>query len=336
MSTESRFQPQLGSAIARFELGEKDVEAIGALADRIIQESPDAPLEERLKRVTLLAHELPESIREALVDFRLTNEPLGGFVVAGLPINELELGATPPGLRTEAQDKELRRADAMLYLIASLLGDPFSHNEIQEGRLILDVCPARGNEDTQLASSSSGGLAWHIEDAFYDFRADWLLLMCLRNTPKAATTFARVQDVVLSEDVSATLFENKFIIEPDSSHVAGDQAPAPRQVAVLSGDRRAPFVRIDPEFMPRDLEDPVAENALTTVIEALEAKLQDVVLEPGQVLIIDNYRAVHGRRPFDPSYDGKDRWLRVLNVTADLRKSEGLRTGSHGRALSTL
>jgi L-asparagine oxygenase len=32
-------------------------------------------------------------------------------------------------------------------------------------------------------------------------------------------------------------------------------------------------------------------------------------LKPGEIIIIDNRHAVHGRSPFFPKYDGKDRFL---------------------------
>jgi alpha-ketoglutarate-dependent taurine dioxygenase len=41
------------------------------------------------------------------------------------------------------------------------------------------------------------------------------------------------------------------------------------------------------------------------------------VLADGDLLVIDNDRAVHGRTPFIPRYDGTDRWLkRALVVTS--------------------
>ncbi|MBP2478023.1 putative NAD(P)/FAD-binding protein YdhS [Crossiella equi] len=46
-----------------------------------------------------------------------------------------------------------------------------------------------------------------------------------------------------------------------------------------------------------------------------------------------NKRAVHGRRPFTARYDGTDRWLRRINITADLRRSAGRQFGGHGRAV---
>jgi alpha-ketoglutarate-dependent taurine dioxygenase len=45
-----------------------------------------------------------------------------------------------------------------------------------------------------------------------------------------------------------------------------------------------------------------------------------VALAPGDILILDNYRGVHGRRPFEAKYDGRDRWLKRVSVTRDLRR----------------
>jgi alpha-ketoglutarate-dependent taurine dioxygenase len=64
-----------------------------------------------------------------------------------------------------------------------------------------------------------------------------------------------------------------------------------------------------------------AGEALDALIKAMDESLTDLVLQPGSFLFIDNYRAVHGRKPFKATYDGKDRWLKRINVTRDLRKS---------------
>jgi Fe(II)/alpha-ketoglutarate-dependent arginine beta-hydroxylase len=207
----------------------------------------------------------------------------------------------------------------------------------------------------QLGSSSTTNLEWHNEDAFHPMRADWIMLFCLRNIDGVATTFAPIHDIPLDPETRGTLFEERFVILPDESHTASfntsttgvddgagvrrafaqiaEMNAAPPRTAILSGDPDTPYVRIDPAFMQRDLGDPVAERALDTIITGIDGRLEDVVLAPGELLIIDNKRAVHGRRPFQARYDGTDRWLRRINVTADLRKSAGRRFGVHERAL---
>jgi alpha-ketoglutarate-dependent taurine dioxygenase len=57
------------------------------------------------------------------------------------------------------------------------------------------------------------------------------------------------------------------------------------------------------------------------------------VLEPGDFCFIDNFQAVHGRKPFKARFDGTDRWLRRINVVRDLRKSRDSRLSAAGRVL---
>jgi L-asparagine oxygenase len=45
-------------------------------------------------------------------------------------------------------------------------------------------------------------------------------------------------------------------------------------------------------------------------------------LKPGEIILIDKRRAVHGRSAFNPKYDGKDRFLIRCFATFDLSKSE--------------
>ncbi|WP_433062293.1 TauD/TfdA family dioxygenase [Dactylosporangium sp. CS-033363] len=331
--------PDRGPAVVK--VADKDAAAVRALAERVIAEAPGKPLDSQLRRFAVLCHELPIDLREALVGLRLADGMSGGLVLKGLDVNEADLSPTPaagkhedklPG--EEGYDRELTLADATLLLVASLIGDPVSHADIENGRLVRDVCAKRGDETRQLSTGSRGELTYHCEDAYHDLRADWVLLFCLRNPERAATTFARIDDIELSDEVRAALFEEQFSIELDSSHGPDAYQPAPtRQIAVLSGLREHPFVCLDPEYMTKVLP-AKARHALETVEQKVREGLQDVVLETGDLFIIDNLRSVHGRRSFHAQYDEKGRWLRTVHAAADLRRSEGHRAeGSHGRAI---
>jgi len=58
-----------------------------------------------------------------------------------------------------------------------------------------------------------------------------------------------------------------------------------------------------------------------------------VVLEAGDLLIVDNDLAVHGRRPFSPRFDGTDRWLQRTFVVPDLA---AIGTDLRGRVITTV
>jgi L-asparagine oxygenase len=66
---------------------------------------------------------------------------------------------------------------------------------------------------------------------------------------------------------------------------------------------------------------------LNELTNAIARRHTAVVLEPGDLLVIDNSVAVHGRSPFTPRFDGTDRWLQRTFVVADLSASAGERDG---------
>jgi alpha-ketoglutarate-dependent taurine dioxygenase len=70
-----------------------------------------------------------------------------------------------------------------------------------------------------------------------------------------------------------------------------------------------------------------ADAALQALAAAVAANHVSVVLTPGDLLVIDNTMAVHGRSPFTPRFDGTDRWLQRTFVVADLAPSAGERRG---------
>ena len=63
---------------------------------------------------------------------------------------------------------------------------------------------------------------------------------------------------------------------------------------------------------------------MRTAIEEIQS---GVVLEPGDLLVIDNHVAVHGRSPFTARFDGTDRWLQRTFVVDDLAPSAAERRG---------
>ncbi|MFV0131545.1 TauD/TfdA family dioxygenase [Streptomyces sp. HMX112] len=101
---------------------------------------------------------------------------------------------------------------------------------------------------------------------------------------------------------------------------------------MVFGDAQ-PYVRVDPTYTTTAPGDDMAERAFSRLCRQLERALVPVRLRPGDLILIDNYRAVHGREPFRPRYDGTDRWMRKLTLTFDLQRSHRRRRGG-GRALA--
>jgi L-asparagine oxygenase len=125
------------------------------------------------------------------------------------------------------------------------------------------------------------------------------------------------------------LAEPRFRTSPDASFLHdGSIGELGAPMAVLDGDT----FTFDADLMiGMDTE---AEQALIELREAIEAHHIGVVLEAGDLLVVDNHRAVHGRSPFAARFDGTDRWLQRSFVVADLSPSAKERVGS-SRVITT-
>ncbi|MEU3166766.1 guanitoxin biosynthesis L-enduracididine beta-hydroxylase GntD [Streptosporangium sp. NPDC006930] len=301
------------------------------------------------------ADELPRRLRAALNDFRLT-EPSGILVISGLPVDDAGIGPTPADWKNKPVPSPTIGQDIAFFLIASLLGDPIGWATQQGGYIMHDVFPIKGYEHEQIGWSSEETLVWHTEDAFHPLRTDYLALMCLRNPDGVETTYADVSDVRIDDDVRTVLAQERFYILPDDSHRPANRAPVtdddakvadlrkrsyrqvdraldnPEPVAVLFGDPDEPYIRVDPHYMD-GIQDEDAGKALEAFGAAIDSTMTGVVLKPGDICLIDNYKAVHGRKPFSARFDGTDRWLRRLNVTRDLRKSREFRLSASSRVI---
>jgi Fe(II)/alpha-ketoglutarate-dependent arginine beta-hydroxylase len=188
-------------------------------------------------------------------------------------------------------------------------------------------------------------LTWHTEDAFHPNRADYCLLFAIRNYDRVPTTIGFVRPDELTEEYINLLFQPRYFIRPDKSHLPENNTIEtassfiaiermkidPEPVAIFSGDRASPYIRLDPYFMHTAPGDKMAKKSLESIIDVIDKNLRDVVLSAGDLLILDNRRAVHGRRPYQAKYDGRDRWLKRVNVTRDLRNSRELRQSNSSR-----
>jgi enduracididine beta-hydroxylase len=340
---------------AVFALDDHEMADAAGLIARLLAAHPTAQGAGFLRAVTLHSHELPERLRSFLLAMR-AQETVAGFVVSGFPVDDGAIGPTPHGWGLQADPGSTTAETTWLALCGSVLGELFGWATQQDGAVVHDIAPARADERSQVGSSSSELLWWHTEEAFHPLKCDYLGLMCLRNRDQVATTFSSMQGIELDAEVRKVLFEQRFLILPDDSHLAqrpgrawpggkeGELLTAaqkridqmnrsPQRVALLYGDFYSPYLSIDPFYMQVSAEDPLAQQAFGTLCDALESGLREVVLAPGDILFIDNYRAVHGRKPFRARYDGTDRWLKRINITRDLRKSRAYRMTSDSRII---
>ncbi|MEY9944738.1 guanitoxin biosynthesis L-enduracididine beta-hydroxylase GntD [Kitasatospora sp. GAS1066B] len=285
---------------------------------------------EFFRALPVAARRLPERLLRFLEAFR-REEPAGGFVLSGWTVVDDELGPTPAHWRKPAGTAGTASVHELyLVLVASVLGDVFAWSTVQDGSLVQDLMPVRGEELEKNAGSSASVLDLHNEDAFSALRCDYLGLLCLRNDDRIPTVYAPLDPTRLTVEQRRILAEPRYVLVPDEEHLRraaerGEQPPAPPRTGVLFGGESAPYLAFDEYFIETDPEDEEARAALAALTDQLQRGRSEIALAPGELLIVDNYRAVHGRQPFPARYDGRDRWLKRVSVTRDLRRSRAAR-----------
>ncbi|MFD8952828.1 guanitoxin biosynthesis L-enduracididine beta-hydroxylase GntD [Streptomyces xanthophaeus] len=291
-------------------------------------------------RASLTAHALPERLVRFLQDFR-NKETAGACLVRGWPINDEAVGRTPDDWRYEVTSRAVLKHEIYLILLSSLLGDIFAWSTVQDGHLVQDLLPVQGQELEKNAGSSESLLDLHTEDAFSPLRCDYLSLFCLRNDDGVPTAYSSVDSVRhLTTEHRRVLAEPRFVLTPDPEHFRraienGEDLPVPQKTSILFGDPASPYIAFDEFFIETEADDREASIALAALTAQLNESQLDVALEPGDALFLDNYRAVHGRKPFQARYDGRDRWLKRISVTRDLRRSRGARSSVQSRVVRT-
>jgi Fe(II)/alpha-ketoglutarate-dependent arginine beta-hydroxylase len=249
-------------------------------------------------------------------------------VVSGLPI-AADLAPTPTGWDVAAKSGVGAREELVLLLCGSALGEAFGWVNQQDGRVLHDVCPSPGMEQSLTSASSSTPLSLHTEDVFHNNRGDYVSLLCLRNPDGVGTTFTRVSNLDVPGWVYDVLTQQRFRFFPDDSHIGAvtvlddadrlngrDGTPG----SVIFGPAERPYLRFDIDFMSTEDGDDEAAEAVRLTQRALSDSVERVVLAPGDAVFVDNYRVVHGREPFNARYDGHDRWLKRLNLIRDIRR----------------
>lgn len=260
---------------------------------------------------------------EAIVDLAGETAGVGALLLRDLPVGVVP---TTPADPTEATGKDLV-SEFVLLTAARLLGQPVGYRPEHGGTIVQNLIPTRADSTRQTSTSSAVNLGFHTETAFHRHRPRFLLLLCLRGDAAAATTLACIDDVlpVLSLSTRHTLSEPRFRTRADESFGGGTHATAGPATAVLTGDWDHPTLTFDAELMVGI--DEAATSALAELRQAIDERHTSVVLEGGDLLVVDNFRCVHGRSPFTARFDGTDRWLQRTFVVSDLAASADERVG---------
>lgn len=295
---------------------------IKRLAELLAETAPGLLDEPRwLAAARDLSCALPAALRTALRNFSANSGQAGVIQIHGLPVGPLP----PTPARRESVERWATVPASVIVLCAMVLGEVVGFEGEKRGALVHNVVPVPGEERTQ-SNAGSVNLEMHIENAFHPHRPDFVALSCLRQDldGEAGLRVASLRRAIglLSAEQRRILAEPRFRTDPPPSF---NGSGAVVVHGAVSGAPEDPDAQVD--FHATTPLDAGAARALAALREALEAVCDTVYFAPGDLAIVDNRVALHGRTPFSPRYDGHDRWLHRVFVHADSRRSRARRNG---------
>ncbi len=306
----------------------EEQEAFRTLASGLADYDPVTETEQYVLAAQLAAGRLPERVRRVAAAFNREGATAGGLLIRNLPVEPL-----PPTPDHADYGLGIQLPAARVFSVASaLFGDQFGFKPELAGHIIQDILPVSGFEDTQQSISSRALLELHCETVFTDNRADVIGLLCLRPDPdrEAGTVLASTAMLLprLDPKTIAILSEPRFSTTVDGSFLRGSGIDHPiviGPVQVFSGSPARPRIRCD--FAETRGLDSEAQDALDELYRVATEAIIELRLEAGDMLLIDNHDAFHGRTSFRRHGNGQDRWLLRTFITRDLSRSRGDRPG---------
>ena len=284
-----------GTSMEALEVLQSDRKAISKLLDEAI--AATATERDFIRRGPVFAQELPRAIRGALRDFVL-DDSAPAILIKGNPFVDQPLPPTPSSHLTR-RDTPLSRAELLAGMYTSLLGECVGFATQQGGRIFNNIIAVESQ--AHVANSSAGSdltFDLHTEDAFHPCPPDYLTLSCLRNEEQAVTNLAWLPPGSLDRDVVTRLMRDAVTMSPNAMHVQGGATSAGR-FPILSGDAGNPYLRLNLNTLGVGSEGVPHETrtAIDAFVDAVRRNTFPVALEPGDYLVLNNRRCLHGRGP---------------------------------------
>ena len=279
---------------------------------------PSDEPENYCKQIEELCELLPENIK-SLLDRFIRYEKKDGFLLLKYytftyntitRINEINFD-TPPNNNCKVGEKTtIAKLQAILV---SYISKIVSYEAEGYGRIFQDIIPDVKMENQQSSVGSSKELEIHTEQAFSKIKPDFLSLSCIRSDACAYTYILPVQSILsnvnetekellrkplwkIGVDYSFKLYGNEFI----EGNIRG---PIP----IISGPEDNPTLVFDQDLMIGINDE--ANQLIQKIVDIYYNHRIKHCLQPGEIMILDNRKVVHGRSQFKPLYNGKDRFL---------------------------
>jgi L-asparagine oxygenase len=296
-----------------FEITEDELNILKNLASKI-ESCPSKNPDTFSNQTKKLSKDLPVRIQIELMNFIENGSENGFLLISGINIHD-DIPDTPSNNTFKVGETTILAK--IQAIILSFVSEIIAYEAEGYGHIFQDIVPIKKMKMEQTSLGSGTELEIHTEQAFSKLRPDILSLACLRGDPNAFTYVLPVQTIIdnLSDKDIELLKQPLWKTGIDLSFKLNNHE-------FIEGDIRGPFPILDIEnqynngryklVFDQDLMFGINEDAQQLIGKIVDIYYQYRMhhnLKPGEIFIIDNRYALHGRSPFRPKYDGKDRFL---------------------------
>jgi len=290
---------------------------------------PSIHPEQYCKQIKDLSKQIPLRIQNILTQFKKNGSNTGFLLIKGFTVDVTMIPQTPSGNTFNVGEQTVLAKIQSLFI--SILGEMIAYEGECYGHLFQDIVPIQSMEKMQTSLGSGQELEIHTEQAFSKLRPDILSLSCLRGNSNAFTYILHVNEIIkhmspseidlLRQPLWKTGIDLSFKLN-GYEFIEGDiRGPFP----IVSGSDTDPYLLFDQDLMTGITEE--SQKMIDKIIDIYYQHRIEYNLNPGEIIFIDNNRAVHGRSSFIPKYDGFDRFLVRCFAVFDYEKSEYARNG---------
>jgi L-asparagine oxygenase len=310
------------------ELDSNEIETFINMSN-IIVISPSENPELFCKQSKSLAKCIPSRVIRKLKHFAQYGSETGFLLIKNIPICESSLPNTPPenNCKVGEQTAMARIQSIIMHIFSEII----AYEAEGYGRIFQDVVPTQRMAMNQTSLGSNTELEIHTEQAFSKLRPDIISLACLRRDKNALTHILPVKRIISNitteelemlrkplwnagVDLSFKLNGHDFI----EGNIRGP-------MSIINGEHEDPLLIFDQDLMKGTTAE--SEEMIKKIVDIYYKHRLSHNLKPGEIILIDNLRAAHGRSPFFPKFDGHDRFLLRCFSTFDYSKSDYARSG---------
>lgn len=248
---------------------------------------------------------LPNRIKNKLDEFINNKNPV--IIMKNLPI-EKDIPQTP--INNTFHIGETTMLARIQTIINEYIGEMVSYEAEGGGLLFQDMVPNKKLSNTQTSLGSRVELELHTEQAFSELRPDYLCLACLRGNNGAKTYYLDIKNITQRMSIEElNMLKNKlWNIGVDLSFTMNGCNGEIRGPLSILNSKNGHLELVFDQDLIIGLTDEA--NKLTQkIIDIYYEDREHVILQSGDILIINNHRSVHGRSSFTPNYDGYDRFI---------------------------